>query len=222
MTKTILLHGALGTAQQMAPFADLLDSDSMCIDFPGHGALSADTEAYSIESMAEFVLEQIDEPVELFGHSMGGYVALYLAAHHPELVTNLTTLATKFDWTPEGAAKEVKMLNPEIVKEKVPAFAKMLEVRHGKYWPSVMIRTADMMLNLGASPLLTSSVLGKVQCPVLLMRGSEDKMVSEQETLRAKSYLQDANYKELEGQPHPFERTDLNLVRGILQQSRQS
>ena len=47
------------------------------------------------------------------GHSMGGYVALKLALKRPELVDRIITLGTKFNWTPEVAAKEVKMLNPD-------------------------------------------------------------------------------------------------------------
>lgn len=221
-SKTIFLHGALGSVHQMQPLADRTETTGLCLDFPGHGAFSADSVEYSISSMADYVLNHIEEPVELFGYSMGGYVALYLAANHPNLISRVTTLATKFDWTPEGAQNEVKMLNPEIVKEKIPGFAKILELRHGEHWPSVMTRTADMMLNLGASPVLTSSVLEMAQCPVLLMRGSEDSMVSEQEALWAKSHLQNAEYVELPGQPHPFEKTDLQSVIDALQQSRQS
>ena len=55
---------------------------------------------------------------------MGGYVALQLANKHPKYVQKIITLGTKFAWDKETAAKEVKMLNPEKIEEKIPAFAK--------------------------------------------------------------------------------------------------
>jgi len=109
-----------------------------------------------------------------------------------------------------------------VVKEKVPAFASLLESRHGAKWQDVMTRTADMMQELGNKPTLTESVLKKIKCPVMLMRGSEDHMVSEEETLWAKNAIPNAIYVELEGQPHPFEKTDLRLVMNSLQSSRQN
>lgn len=213
---TIFLHGALGSAKQMQALADLVEADAVCLDLPGHGAKSSNGEPYSIEAMAEKVLEALTEPAHLFGYSMGGYVALYLAAKHPEKVKSVTTLATKFDWTPEGAQQEIRMLNPDKVQEKVPAFAALLQQRHGEHWKEVMRRTADMMLALGNSPTLTADLLETVKCPVLLLRGSEDAMVSKDETLWAQKYIPNARYVELAGQLHPLEKVDLTAVIGAI------
>ncbi|MCF8275692.1 MAG: alpha/beta fold hydrolase [Flavobacteriales bacterium] len=215
--RTIFLHGALGSAKQMQPLADFIEADAACLDLPGHGAKSSNGEPYSIEAMAENVLESLTKPVHLFGYSMGGYVALYLAAKHPEMVKSVTTLATKFDWTPEGAQQEIRMLNPDKVEEKVPAFAALLQQRHGDHWKDVMFRTADMMLALGNSPTLTAELLAAVKCPVLLLRGSEDAMVSKDETLWAQKHIPNARYVELEGQPHPLEKVDLTAVMESIQ-----
>lgn len=210
--RIILLHGALGSAKQMEPLAALLEGEVICINLPGHGHLASDEEAYSIEAMAESVLPYLDEKAVIFGYSMGGYVALYLAAMYPEKIERVTTLATKFEWTPEGAQREVKMLNPEKVKEKVPAFTQLLESRHGKDWSSVMNRTAAFMLKLGEHPVLTEEVLHRVKCSVQLMRGSKDAMVSRDETLWATENIPNSCYLELMGQAHPFEKMDLPLL----------
>lgn len=214
--QTILLHGALGSARQMQPLKDALGREALCPDLLGHGALIHRLDRYSIEAFAQDLAEKIHEPASIFGYSMGGYVALYMAAKYPEKVLNVTTLATKFDWTPEGARQEVRMLDPEKVREKVPAFAKLLESRHGENWPGVMKRTADLMLQLGDKPVLTTEILGTIKCPVRLFRGSEDNMVSRDETLWAQEVIADACYTELMGQPHPFEKTDLtSLVKAV-------
>lgn len=203
---------------QMEPLAELMPNGTHCIDLPGHGCLVGDDPPLSIEKMAEVVLATLTGPTHLIGYSMGGYVALHLAANHPEHVRSVVTLATKFHWTPEGAQQEARMLNAEKVREKVPAFGKMLEDRHGNYWPRVMERTAALMLALGSAPLLTAAVLAKVKCPVLLLRGSEDNMVSEAETRWAQSCMTDSRYFELAGQPHPLEKVDMQaLVKAILE-----
>lgn len=219
-SKLLLLHGALGAAQQMKPLAELLDANGICFDLPGHGAKAQDDAPLEIEQMALCVDELIKEQADLFGYSMGGYVALYLAATRPDKVKSVVTLATKFNWTPEGAAQEVRMLNAEKVKEKVPAFAALLETRHGNHWPNVMERTANMMLALGQQPSLTATLLNAIECPVLLLRGTEDTMVSKEETLWAQRHIRNARFEELEGQPHPFEKVDLDLVRMQLTASR--
>ena len=212
----ILLHGALGSAQQMLPLSVELRSRSICLDFPGHGKLVEDDGLFTVDRFVQHVFDKLHEPVELVGYSLGGYVALRLAALHPERVKRVVTIATKFNWTPEGAQIETRMLNPEKVKEKVPAFVTLLEDRHGKHWPSVMERTASMMLDLGNAPVLTASVLEKVECPVLLIRGSEDNMVSEQESFWAQNRIAGARYVEMAFQPHQFEKMDAKALASII------
>jgi len=208
----ILLHGALGSSAQMRPLADLLNGPSSCPDLHGHGALSADARPYSIEGFAQEIVDAVTTPVHLVGYSMGGYIALYLAARFPDKVRSVTTIATKFAWTPEGAAQEVRMLNPEKVREKVSAFAAQLESRHRAHWPQVMERTAQLMLSLGNAPVLTPELLASVKCPVKLMRGSDDNMVGEEETIWAEKHIPNAHYLNLQGQPHPMDRMDLRLI----------
>ena len=64
----------------------------VCIDLPGFG-YSANAEANTMEEMADAVYETINElqlskPV-LFGHSMGGYVALAFAKKHESALSGL-------------------------------------------------------------------------------------------------------------------------------------
>lgn len=212
----ILLHGALGSSAQMRPLADRLQRPATCPDFHGHGVHSGDERAYSIVGFANDVASLISAPTDIIGYSMGGYVALYVAAMFPQKVRSVVTIATKFDWTPEGAAAEVRMLDPDKVRQKVPSFASLLEKRHGVHWPQVMERTAAMMLRLGDSPVLGPEMLGKVNCPVLLIRGSEDTMVTEAETAWAKARIRDANLMTLAGQQHPIERMDLGLLASVI------
>ena len=61
---------------------------------------------------------------------MGGYVALGLAAEHPNRIKKVVTLGTKIDWSPEVAASMSRMFDPEKIQAKVPAFANLLAQAH--------------------------------------------------------------------------------------------
>jgi len=137
MKKSILLlHGAIGSKNQLTPLLPFLNKefDIHTLNFPGHGGDEISDEPFSISYFAGEVLKYFDQKnissLYIFGYSMGGYVALYLAAHFPERVKKVFTLATKFDWTPQVAEKEMALLNHEKISQKVPAFASFLEQTH--------------------------------------------------------------------------------------------
>ena len=187
------------------------------LDFAGHGGTPFQQETFSIEDFAQQVLaflkEQQLKQVHIFGYSMGGYVALYLASQHPDRIKSIFTLATKFAWSAEAAAKEVKLLNPGKVKEKVPQFAATLAQRHAPQpWERVMEQTALMMLRLGEQPLLTATTLSQIQQPVQVAVGDQDTMVTLQETAEAFRSLPDARLLVLPATPHPLERVAVSRL----------
>src|SRR5687768_12780708 len=151
----LLLHGALGSVDQFAEIQNLLSSDFelLTLNFSGHGGNPFDQD-FSINLFAKDVLNFLEEKqieaIDVFGYSMGGYIALKLASENPGLLNKIMTLGTKFNWTKESAEKEVKMLNPEVIEEKIPKFANTLKERHHpEDWKKVMHHTASMMLDLG-------------------------------------------------------------------------
>jgi magnesium chelatase accessory protein len=89
----LLLHGFGGAAWNYAEMAPLLAGRRIVIpDLPGHGA-SDPLPAPSIAGFADAVATLLDEPAGVFGHSMGGVVALRLAERRPELVRSLVLAA---------------------------------------------------------------------------------------------------------------------------------
>ena len=215
----LLLHGALGSAAQLKPLAQKLADyyQVHTFTFSGHGGKGNLQQPFCIESFAAELEKWLQDKglgqMLVFGYSMGGYVALYLASLHPAYFTHILTLGTKFAWTPESAAQEVKRLQPALIEEKVPAFAQSLAKQHHPHdWRLVMTQTADMMLALGNKPPLTADVLATIKVPVKIMRGTEDKMVSEAESQQAAALLPEGSYKSLEGQPHPLEQLDLEML----------
>jgi len=223
MRPIILLHGAIGAADQLQPLAALLQQKGFVphlFNFSGHGGKQMHEAGFGMEvfiaELQQYILEHNLQQPDIFGYSMGGYVALALAARAPQLVGRIAMLATKFAWDPETAAKEIKMLDPVTIREKVPKFAAALEQRHGANWESLMQHTAQMMLDLGNQPLLNETVLAHIQLPVLLGIGDRDNMVSLDETLAIYKTLPQAQLYMLPGTKHPIETVNIDMLITLL------
>lgn len=219
----LLLHGALGTKAQFESLKEILSNDFEVFDlnFEGHGDRHSARD-FSIDLFVENVIDFLKEEnilrTHIFGYSMGGYVALKLALKNPEAISKIITLGTKFNWTPEVAAQEVKMLNPEKIEEKVPAFAKRLDDLHaGNDWKAVMSKTAKMMLDLGNGARMTDEDLSRIDHKVLIGIGGLDNMVTLEESTDASALLPKGELKVLEGFKHPIEKIDVNQLASVIQ-----
>ncbi len=221
----ILLHGALGAKAQFGPWIPMLEDkfEVHTLDFEGHGTQPFAARPFAIahfaENLEQYILGKGLHQPHIFGYSMGGYVALYLAVRKPELLGKIFTFATKLAWTPEGAAKEVKMLDIATILEKVPKFAQMLEVRHhGNDWQQHLTRTAEMMIGLGSAPALTNDDFPKIQNPVRMGIGDRDTMVSLEETIAAYRQLPQAQLFVMPNTPHPIEKIDVSRIVAVIEE----
>lgn len=223
MNPVLLLHGALGAKAQLEPLKEKLVASGYevyTMNFSGHNG-EPFKEFFDIETFADDVLYFLDQHqlqhVDVFGYSMGGYVAMWLAHLHPHRVGKIVTLGTKFDWSPESAEKEVRKLNPEKLLEKIPAFTRILEHRHAPNdWKELMKKTGAMMLDLGDKPLLTEANLKEINQPVIICLGDQDDMADRTYSEQVAGWLPNGSFKVLENTPHPMERVDLNKLMVII------
>jgi pimeloyl-ACP methyl ester carboxylesterase len=219
MNPILLLHGAMGSASQLEPLKqklELFGRKVLSMNFSGHSG-EPYQEDFGIEAFTYDVLLFLDRhqipSVDVFGYSMGGYVALWLAYLHPHRIGKIITLGTKFDWSVESAKREVKKLNPEKILEKVPAFARLLEHRHDPAdWKVLMQKSVDMMLDLGTNPMLTESILKTIPIPVEILLGDTDDMADKNFSELVADWLPNGLFHLLENTPHPIEKVDLNKV----------
>jgi len=203
MTLT-LLHGALSSGTQLEALAHALGRpDARLPDLDGHGARPA-----APHELAAFVDTALtDGPADLVGYSLGGYVALAAAIDHPQRVRRVVAIATKLAWTPDIAAAETRRLDADRLAEKAPAFVADLAERHpGPGWRTVLANTATFLTGLGAAPPLA---LERISCPVLLLVGDSDGMVTTAECEDAVRRIPDARLDVLPGAPHQYERMDV-------------
>ncbi len=212
MQKILLLHGAIGANDQFSALQqELADSFSVySLNFSGHGGSPFSNTPFSIKLFATEVIAFLDKnkinSISIFGYSMGGYVALYLAKYHPERVNKIITLATKFIWNETIAAKEIKMLNADKIEEKLPDFAAALQKRHApNNWKTVLEKTEAMLIEMGKDNPLKRGDYPSVQHPVLIMLGDRDKMVSLDETTEVYINLPSAQLAILPNTAHPIE-----------------
>ena len=187
------------------------------LNFSGHGRRPSHHHAFTIQNFAHEVLDWMNEnyiqSVDIFGYSMGGYVALWLARFYPERVSKIFTLGTKLNWNEEEAQREIKMLNAEKIAEKIPAFAQTLSERHGEHeWKSVLSKTALMMHDLAHTHLKEQDFI-KIENKILLARGGKDAMVSFEETDYVHHLLKNSEFKILNDVPHPIEQVPLEILK---------
>lgn len=218
MQQLLLLHGAIGSSAQFKPLEEALKKHYHVhlFDFPGHGGKDM-PESFSIRSFAESVKEHLDKnnliKVSVFGYSMGGYVAMYLAKHYPSLIDHVITLATKFEWSESIAEKEWKMLQADTIEQKLPSFAKTLKQRHAPQdWKQLVQKTAAMLTELGKDNTLKPVDYTTINVPSLIMIGDRDRMVSLEETVAVYKQLPSAAFAVLPATPHPIEQVDVDLL----------
>lgn len=216
----ILLHGALGSRSQFNDLASILAKtfNVYMLDFEGHGQNMGHGE-FNMETFSDNVLDFMEskklEKSNFFGYSMGGYVALSLAAKKPEKVGGIITLATKLEWSPEIAAKETASLQVEKIEEKIPHFAKMLDERHHN-WREVVRKTSEMMSKLGRSEAIGMEAFSLINHNVLLCIGEKDKMVSIEESKKVADKLPNGQLRILKNTPHPLEKLKVDLLAEII------
>lgn len=225
--KLLLLHGALGSQDQMAAIGEFLKSkyEVINLNFSGHGGKAQD-QSFSIEGFSKDVLDVLNEKsinrTHVFGYSMGGYVALYTARHFGSHIGKVVTLGTKFDWTMETAEKENKMLDPDKIELKVPKFAEHLSRQHGRdRWKKVVRQTATMMLGLAEGGKMKAEDFEAIEQEVVIGRGEDDAMVSKAESMEVAELLPNGSFTSLPGVQHVIDKEDPEVIARYIRTSLQ-
>ncbi len=201
-------------------------------DLRGHGETAAPPGIYSMEAMAEDVIElldalQISEPIVLGGLSMGGYVALALIAKYPERVRGLMLIDTRASAdTPEVAR------NREDLARKTEASGKVGHVVEGMFprmfsdatrvghperltWVRAAMEKTSARAVVGALRGMASrpdrtADLALINVPTLVMVGAEDVITPPDESRKIKEALPHAELVIIPKAGHiaPFENPD--------------
>ena len=123
----VYLHGAAGSWTTFRPLLSKgPDIDRVLIDLPGWGESTAGVrlDEFSVEAMGRAVVEILDSlgyrQWNLVGHSMGGFLALHLAAKWPESAATVAAISATTFAVSEAARRPLRSLS------RFPAFVGML------------------------------------------------------------------------------------------------
>jgi pimeloyl-ACP methyl ester carboxylesterase len=213
----LVVHGALGSAEQMRPIAEALGelAPTRLVELPGHGDTALGVHEFSIRGFGGVLAAAAGASRPLvFGYSMGGYAALALEAERPGTFAGIVTLGTKFAWTPEAAAREVARLDASVIAAKVPRFAAMLEARHSRSggWELNLSRTAALLTAIGRAPILDDATLARLSLPVLFGVGERDDTVGADETARVAAAVTNGRSTVLTGAGHAIESVSVDAI----------
>lgn len=224
----IFLHGALGVAEDMRPLMTLLEEKGhrcLSFTFSGHGKTSPNPENFRIEHFAHeldnYIREhQLNAPA-VFGHSMGGYVALFHKAHFEDSpISTIFTYGTKFNWSESVVQKELPMLDPDHLQQKYPQLIDALITKHGKErWKHLLLSSAHMLQNLERLDGLTREDLEDFNIPVVLLLGDQDRMVTSEETQLTANWIKGAQVKTISHSKHDFERANYREIAQVMQEN---
>ncbi len=117
----VFAHGLLWSGQMYEAQVAALKDRYRCItfDFRGQGQSQATATGYDMDTLAQDALalikQLVGKPVHFVGLSMGGFVGMRLAIHHPEWLLSLSLLETSADPEPKENLLKYKIL-PKIAR----------------------------------------------------------------------------------------------------------
>ncbi len=218
MKTILLLHGALGSREDLQPLLNNLQTSFKVysINLYGHNGMPVEQD-FSVEGFAQQVLDWMTEnnldKISIAGYSLGGYIALYLAYTFPDKIEKIVTLGTKLYWDTSIAEKEVDRLDPDVIEERFPDYAVQLILKHtGENWKGVLAKTAKLFLHIGQFNPLGFDKFNHITCPVLLMLGDRDPSVTLVETTTIYRELPGAQLAVLPNTKHAISEVDIVLI----------
>lgn len=192
----VLLHGLATRWQIFRPLIRQLSKawHVYAPDFRGHGQSGWTGPSYDVASLIAdtiiFLERQVTTPVNLFGHSMGGWVGAGVAAQRPDLVRALIMADTALypaqfpdDTTLQAlfGIDRAAILDGTASTHAWPQSLKDLD-------PEVLVAYVKGRLTEGFD---ADALLPRVQCPVLLLQGNpaEGGFMTDEDVARGQELL---------------------------------
>ena len=183
----VLLHDSLGSVELWRDFpAQLRDATSrrvVAYDRMGFGRSDARVEPPSVDFIAEEatiwfprVREQLGlERFALLGHSVGGGMAVNIAARHPQACAALVTIAAQA-FVEERTLQGLRAARASFAE---PGQLERLARYHGDKARWVLSAWLDTWLSPAFAGWSLAPVLPDVRCPLLALHGELDEYGSE-------------------------------------------
>ena len=215
----VLLHGWGQNIEMMKPIGDSLQKEYLVtiIDLPGHGMSEEPKSAWQLDDFVEMLKQLFDElkikkPV-LIGHSFGGKLSLLYASRYP--VEKLVLFGSPFQRKIKKETAKMKLLKS---LKKVPVLNQFEEYAK-KHIGSRDYRNASPVMR----QILVNHVncditedVKKIQCPAIIIWGTNDAEVPLEDAYVLESLLPDAAVIEYAGCTHYAYLEDLGRTVRII------
>lgn len=216
-SRLLIVHGLFGSARNWGVIAKRLSDTRrvQAVDMRNHGQ-SEWADSHSYADLAADLAEEISEPVDVLGHSMGGKAAMVLALAHPEkvrrlIVADIAPVAyghsqqSYIDAMREIDLKAVETrgqadqaLSGFVPEDGVRAFLlQSLDVK-GKRWRlnlDVLSRTMDEIVGF-------PEVSGSFDGPTLFLTGGDSDYVRPEHRERIRALFPAARFARIPGAGH--------------------
>lgn len=173
----ILIHGLSGSTRWWVRNVPALSEHYQVylLDLPGFGTMRRIRQRFILDEVAAGIVSWMQaigiKQAHLVGHSMGGYICLWIAAHHPELIKCLVLVS------PAGI--------PRVRSLYGYALPLLVAVRYFKpsFYPILIsdaLRAGPLTLLRATQDLLTKDIrdnLNDITAPILLVWGEHDSLV---------------------------------------------
>ncbi len=177
----LLLHGGLGSTDMFAPVLPAFTKARtvIAVDLQGHGRSSLGERPIRVQDMADDmaeILDQLDyDTVDVVGYSLGGGVALHLAARHPERVRRLVIISAGYSregFHPEMLPQQAQVSGAMAdMMRDTPMYKSYIAVApRPQDFPALLDRLGDFM----RTPFDFEDDVKKVQAQTLLVSGDAD------------------------------------------------
>ena len=170
----LLLHGGIVDSRSLLGSIGPALSERYCVaafDRRGHGRTADTPDALHYDSMADEtigVLEHLDRPAHLVGHSDGGDVGLLVAMRRPDLVQRLVMIGSNFHH--DGLLSIGELMTPDVYEMVATMYGECSP--HGRgHFEEFLAKTYAMW---ASEPSLTPADLAKVTVPVLVLVADDD------------------------------------------------
>ena len=229
----LLLHGVGLNADAWAAQIDSLSADYrvIAIDMPGHGESDRLQHADNLASYSDCIVEVInalDSPVFLVGHSMGALIALDIAIRYPQKLEKVVAMNAIFQRSDEALlavrqrAQELSGIsNPDPTTTLQRWFADELNLPAAiacRLWLETVdpkgYQQAYRVFANETGPL--ASELGRLSVPALFLTGAEEPNSTPEMSRAMAEVTPDAQAVVIEGAAHMMPMTHAAAVNKVI------
>lgn len=219
----LFLHGGFGNIEdfnQLTP-QFLRDYRIIGIDSRGHGKsylngqLSYDVLQRDIEALLNHLGINV---VSIIGFSDGGIVGYRLAAQSPIEVTQLVTMGSSWHIkNTEHLTEFFQSLTGDIWREKFPAHFDAYQQQNPEPdFDGLALQLGAMWLDAGVTGH-PNDIVNQINCPMLVMRGENDPLVSEADLLALADIVKGTKVINLSSAGHEVYKDQTERVQRELQ-----